>query len=197
MSLEPIKIHILRHLPVREGVVYGKNVDFNEMGLLAFLPCAEKLPVLDNSVWFSSDYPRAMYTAYMLLLLKRRSFEKPKLRLLPSVREHCLNAFEGQKWEDLRADPQLQGWFENHWAMRPVFNGIENGETSNEFIERTKIGIDVVIDSLARDPLGKREAVVVAHKGTIQAAAYLAGLTNRDTYLKYDPDYLEVLTLTI
>jgi broad specificity phosphatase PhoE len=54
-----------------------------------------------------------------------------------------------------------------------------------------------VIDAMAMDESGKREAVVVCHGGVLQMARYLAGRTTRETYLEPYPEYLEILTLEL
>ncbi|MAS88188.1 MAG: hypothetical protein CMH30_09495 [Micavibrio sp.] len=197
MSIPLIKLHFVRHIRVEDnGVVYGPTVDFQQTNLCELMPCADKLPSPDRSLWFSSDYARAMHTALSLLSLKK-AVQRPKIRQMISMREHCLKPFEGYRWDDLWTDEELQPWFKDPWTVQPSYKGIEGGETLEAFQQRVSEGINKVIDVLAVNPDGKNEAVIICHGGVLQMARYLAGRTTRQTYLEPYPNNLEILTLEI
>ena len=113
------------------------------------------------------------------------------------MREHSLKPFEGYRWEDLWADDALKPWFSDPWTVRPDYKGIEGGETLEDFEARISGAITKVIDAMAIDNNGKREAVIVCHGGVLQMVRYLAGRTTRETYLEPYPEYLEIMTLEI
>ncbi|HCK33238.1 MAG: hypothetical protein CMH32_00750 [Micavibrio sp.] len=197
IASKPIKLHFVRHIRVDgNGYVYGPTVDFNKANRHDLQECADQLPSPDQSLWFSSDFPRAAHTAMELLILKQ-AMNRPTLRMMPSMREHSLKPFEGYRWEDLWADEELKPWFSDPWTVRPDYKGIEGGETLEAFEARIADGITKVIDAMTIDKNGKREAVIVCHGGVLQMARYLAGRTTRETYLEPYPEYLEVLTLEI
>lgn len=192
-----IKLHFVRHIRVDgNGYVYGPTVDFNKASVDDLKQCAHFLPSPDNALWFSSDYPRAAHTAMELLLLKE-IMKRPTLRMMPSMREHSLEPFEGYRWEDLWAEEELKPWFDDPWTVRPNYKGVEGGETLEDFEGRISSGINKIIDALAVDKDGKREGVIVCHGGVLQMVRYLAGRSTRETYLDPYPEYLEILSLEI
>lgn len=157
-----VTTHFVRHAPVinPENKIYGREIECDFSPSDAFDKARLELPD-DNTLWISSDYPRALMTADLL-----KEAQQP-IVVDPEFGEREMGDFVGRKSADVENDPVIKASYDKD----PLTFKPPNGETFLDVVARVSRGLDRVIKQAADKGIGN--IVIVSHAGVIRAAQYL------------------------
>ncbi len=115
---------------------------------------------------FSSPLKRCLQSTAII-------FDEPEIVVINELREMNFGDFEYKNYNELKDDRRYQTWIDGGGTGR-----FPNGESRDEFIDRTMKGFNRLIDSAKA--AGAHNIAAVVHGGTIMAI--LSSLTKKDYF---------------
>lgn len=115
---------------------------------------------------FSSPMKRCLQSTAII-------FNEPEPAVINEFREMNFGDFEYKNFRELKDDRRYQTWIDSKGTGR-----FPNGESRDEFIDRTMKGFNMLIDRARK--AGAHNIAAVVHGGTIMAI--LSSLTKRDYF---------------
>lgn len=162
-----LTFYMVRHAEVfnPDRIWYGREIPYDvtsERALQRFNRLAQILPTDPaNTIWLSSDYPRAIATAKGILNAVTHD-NVPEIILDRRFVEQQYGIMEGMIGSEAIKHPELVPYFEDLWNNAPP-----GGESMQMFQGRVGRALNEVIDATASHI---QNIVINAHGGTNMAA---------------------------
>ena len=163
-----IKIALIRHSKT-EGNLKGRYIGKTDEHLCEEgikLAKSKKFPQVSHI--FLSPLKRCIETSNII-------YGELKPVIFEELRECDFGDFENKNYKELSGNKDYQKWIDSNGKMP-----FPNGETTEQFKERSIIGFDKVVHNIIKNKINS--ASIIAHGGTIMAILDKYSYPNKEFY---------------